>query len=145
MRLAVTILHSAAALCPLALTVGRSSRCAALLPLLLAPARRIVRRSRWGSSWVALLLLCACNCCVLPDVHMNSVHAERIRAGRAQGGCELRDFAPLPAPKAAPESLARHDPRRPRSAATQPGIVPFSLRLHPKTCKDMQSERKVAP
>ena len=60
MRLAVAILHSAAALSLLPLTVGCSARCAALLPLLLAPARRIVRRSRWGSSWVVLLLLCAC-------------------------------------------------------------------------------------
>ena len=116
MRLAVAILHSAAALCPLALTVGRSARCAALLPSLRAPARRVVRRSLWSSAWCVLLLLCACICCVLHDVHMNAVHAERIRAGRAQGGCELRDFAPLPAPKAAPESPARLDPRRPRGA-----------------------------
>jgi hypothetical protein len=49
---------------------------------------------------------------------VNPVHAERGRAGRAEGGCELREFALLPAPEAAPESPARHGLRRPRSAAT---------------------------
>ena len=117
MRLAVAILHSAAALCPLALTVGRSARCAALLPPLLAPARRIVRRSRWGSCWLPVLLPCASCWNVLHDVHVNAVHAEGYRAGRAQGGCKLRDFAPLPASEAAPESPAGYCLRRPRSAA----------------------------
>ena len=119
MRLAVAILHSAAALSLLPLTVGCSARCAALLPSLRAPARRVVRRSLWSSAWCVLLLLCACICCVLHNVHMNAVHAERIRAGRAQGGCEVRDFAQLPASKAAPESPAGHGLRLPRSAAAR--------------------------
>ena len=119
MKLAVAILHSAAVLSPPSLAVGCGARSAALLPLLLTPARRLVRRSRRGSCWLPMLLPCASCWNVLHDVHVNAVHAEGYRARRAQGGCKLRDFAPLPAPKTAPESPARHDPRRPRSAATR--------------------------
>ena len=117
MKLAVAILHSAAVLSPPSLAVGCGARSAALLPLLLTPARRLVRRSRRGSCWLPMLLPCASCWNVLHDVHVNAVHAEGYRAGRAQGGCELRDFAQLPASEAAPESPAGYCLRRPRSAA----------------------------
>jgi hypothetical protein len=43
-----------------ALAEGGRACCAALPPLLLTPARRRVRRCPWSSSWLAMLLLCAC-------------------------------------------------------------------------------------
>ena len=93
----VATLHLAAALSTPSLTEGSCARSAALLPFLLAPARRLFRRSRRGSCWLPMLLPCASCWSVLHDVHVNAVHADGYRTGRAQGGCELRDFAQLPA------------------------------------------------
>ena len=68
--------HCAALLRAPAITEGCRARCAAQLPLLLAPGRRRVRRSLSSCSWMCLLLLCALHWGVMLKLDLHPVHAE---------------------------------------------------------------------